>query len=270
MLIKGPIVYAFLLPGLVAFEWRRRKTKTAGTAWSGWMPWLAFVFGFSSLGGGRNSFRAGIHRARGLAGIRRTLQRSRRIGRNHLFLFAAPASSVRAVELVAVDAWVLCAEKKQRRLDSVSPYQSGNILAGGLEFGRPSGDVVCSVEKDRPDFPGRAAPLFVTGGCGESTERKTKSARGPVLRHRDRSRGGFHERIHGSENLGGASRTTRRLCRFRPGGHCPNNDASMALRSGRRGRRRDAFVCSADGVSRAGASSCRLECREARCSRRPR
>jgi 4-amino-4-deoxy-L-arabinose transferase-like glycosyltransferase len=40
MLIKGPIVYAFLLPGLVAFEWRRRKTKTVGSAWSGWMPWL--------------------------------------------------------------------------------------------------------------------------------------------------------------------------------------------------------------------------------------
>jgi 4-amino-4-deoxy-L-arabinose transferase-like glycosyltransferase len=40
MLIKGPIVYAFLLPGLVAFEWRRRKTKTAGSAWSGWSPWL--------------------------------------------------------------------------------------------------------------------------------------------------------------------------------------------------------------------------------------
>jgi 4-amino-4-deoxy-L-arabinose transferase-like glycosyltransferase len=40
MLIKGPIVYAFLLPGLVAFEWRRRKTKTTGSAWSGWMPWL--------------------------------------------------------------------------------------------------------------------------------------------------------------------------------------------------------------------------------------
>ena len=40
MLIKGPIVYAFLLPGLVVFEWRRRKTRTPGSAWSGWMPWL--------------------------------------------------------------------------------------------------------------------------------------------------------------------------------------------------------------------------------------
>jgi 4-amino-4-deoxy-L-arabinose transferase-like glycosyltransferase len=40
MLIKGPIVYAFLLPGLVVFEWRRRKTRAPGSAWSGWMPWL--------------------------------------------------------------------------------------------------------------------------------------------------------------------------------------------------------------------------------------
>ena len=40
MLIKGPIVYAFLLPGLIAFEWRRRKMKSSGSAWSGWMPWL--------------------------------------------------------------------------------------------------------------------------------------------------------------------------------------------------------------------------------------
>jgi 4-amino-4-deoxy-L-arabinose transferase-like glycosyltransferase len=40
MLIKGPIVYAFLWPGLIAFEWRRRKTKAPGSAWSGWMPWL--------------------------------------------------------------------------------------------------------------------------------------------------------------------------------------------------------------------------------------
>jgi 4-amino-4-deoxy-L-arabinose transferase-like glycosyltransferase len=40
MLIKGPIVYAFLLPGLVAFEWRRRKTGEGPSAWSGWLPWL--------------------------------------------------------------------------------------------------------------------------------------------------------------------------------------------------------------------------------------
>jgi 4-amino-4-deoxy-L-arabinose transferase-like glycosyltransferase len=40
MLIKGPIVYAFLLPGLVAFQWRWRGTSAAAAAWSGWLPWL--------------------------------------------------------------------------------------------------------------------------------------------------------------------------------------------------------------------------------------
>lgn len=40
MLIKGPIVYAFLLPGMVAFQWRWRGTTAAASAWSGWLPWL--------------------------------------------------------------------------------------------------------------------------------------------------------------------------------------------------------------------------------------
>jgi 4-amino-4-deoxy-L-arabinose transferase-like glycosyltransferase len=40
MLIKGPIVYAFLLPGIVAFQWRRRAVGGA-SAWSGWWPWIA-------------------------------------------------------------------------------------------------------------------------------------------------------------------------------------------------------------------------------------
>ncbi|MEY2489900.1 MAG: hypothetical protein QOC70_1842 [Verrucomicrobiota bacterium] len=41
MLIKGPIVYAFLLPGIVAFQWRMRRTDEAVSAWPGWWPWLA-------------------------------------------------------------------------------------------------------------------------------------------------------------------------------------------------------------------------------------
>ena len=41
MLIKGPIVLAFLLPGIVAFQWRKWKTGDAASAWSGWSPWLA-------------------------------------------------------------------------------------------------------------------------------------------------------------------------------------------------------------------------------------
>jgi 4-amino-4-deoxy-L-arabinose transferase-like glycosyltransferase len=40
MLIKGPIVYAFLLPGIVLFQWWRRRSGAA-SAWSGWWPWVA-------------------------------------------------------------------------------------------------------------------------------------------------------------------------------------------------------------------------------------
>jgi 4-amino-4-deoxy-L-arabinose transferase-like glycosyltransferase len=40
MWIKGPIVYAFLLPGIVAFQWRIRTTGEAVTAWPGWWPWV--------------------------------------------------------------------------------------------------------------------------------------------------------------------------------------------------------------------------------------
>jgi 4-amino-4-deoxy-L-arabinose transferase-like glycosyltransferase len=41
MLIKGPIVYAFVLPGLILVEWRRRRAGDTGPeAWGGWLPWL--------------------------------------------------------------------------------------------------------------------------------------------------------------------------------------------------------------------------------------
>jgi 4-amino-4-deoxy-L-arabinose transferase-like glycosyltransferase len=40
MLIKGPIVYAFLLPGMIVYQWRSRK-RNGSSAWCGWWPWLA-------------------------------------------------------------------------------------------------------------------------------------------------------------------------------------------------------------------------------------
>lgn len=39
MLIKGPIIYAFILPGLVVYQIVRRK-RGAPSAWSGWWPWI--------------------------------------------------------------------------------------------------------------------------------------------------------------------------------------------------------------------------------------
>src|ERR1043166_9301589 len=205
----------------------------------------AFVLGFSTLGGGWNSFRARIHRARRLAGIRRTVQRSGPPIAADLLLSTASAPSFCALEPVADWAWVRGAKEKQRRLDSVSPYQTRNILAGGLEFGRPSGDVVCSVETDRSHFSDRAAALFAAGGCCERTQRKTKNARRSMLRYLDRARRDFHERLHGSKNLGGESGRPRRLRRFRSGSHKGNGGARLVLWRGRRGRRGDALVCSA-------------------------
>jgi 4-amino-4-deoxy-L-arabinose transferase-like glycosyltransferase len=47
MLIKGPIVYAFLLPGIALFQWRYSRARppgapkrNSGGAWSGWWPWI--------------------------------------------------------------------------------------------------------------------------------------------------------------------------------------------------------------------------------------
>ena len=40
MLIKGPIVFALLLPGIVVFQWTMRKATGVASAWSGWSPWL--------------------------------------------------------------------------------------------------------------------------------------------------------------------------------------------------------------------------------------
>ncbi len=45
LFIKGPIVYAFFLPALIAFQWRMRATGSPIAAWCGWLPWLVpFLF----------------------------------------------------------------------------------------------------------------------------------------------------------------------------------------------------------------------------------
>jgi 4-amino-4-deoxy-L-arabinose transferase-like glycosyltransferase len=41
MLIKGPIVYAFLLPGIAVIQWRCKRHACHHGAWCGWWPWVA-------------------------------------------------------------------------------------------------------------------------------------------------------------------------------------------------------------------------------------
>ena len=48
MLTKGPIVYAFLLPGLAAYAWLQRKRLQPVSAWSGWWSWLGPLLFFGA------------------------------------------------------------------------------------------------------------------------------------------------------------------------------------------------------------------------------
>ena len=52
MLVKGPIIYAFLLPGIVAFELARRGDAARVSAWCGWWPWIASLVVFVAWAGG--------------------------------------------------------------------------------------------------------------------------------------------------------------------------------------------------------------------------
>jgi 4-amino-4-deoxy-L-arabinose transferase-like glycosyltransferase len=68
MLIKGPIVYAFLLPGIAVFQLRRRRTRppgapktNSGSAWPGWWPWVASLAMFLIWVGGGIRFQPGFY-----------------------------------------------------------------------------------------------------------------------------------------------------------------------------------------------------------------
>ena len=51
MLTKGPIAYAFLLPGLLAFWFIRWRAREENDAWAGWWPWFAPLLVFGAWAG---------------------------------------------------------------------------------------------------------------------------------------------------------------------------------------------------------------------------
>jgi 4-amino-4-deoxy-L-arabinose transferase-like glycosyltransferase len=51
MLTKGPIAYAFLLPGLVAFRWMERRSLDVHRVWAGWTPWVVPLLLFGAWAG---------------------------------------------------------------------------------------------------------------------------------------------------------------------------------------------------------------------------
>jgi len=68
MLIKGPIVYAFLLPGIALFQLRRGRARppgapktNSGSAWPGWWPWLVSLAIFLVWVAGGIRFQPGFY-----------------------------------------------------------------------------------------------------------------------------------------------------------------------------------------------------------------
>jgi 4-amino-4-deoxy-L-arabinose transferase-like glycosyltransferase len=64
MLIKGPIVYAFLLPGIALFQWRGRARPPGAppcSAWPGWWPWIASLAVFLLWVSGGILFQPGFY-----------------------------------------------------------------------------------------------------------------------------------------------------------------------------------------------------------------
>ena len=51
MLTKGPIAYAFLLPGLLAYWLLARRVHRANYAWAGWWPWFGPLLIFGAWAG---------------------------------------------------------------------------------------------------------------------------------------------------------------------------------------------------------------------------
>jgi 4-amino-4-deoxy-L-arabinose transferase-like glycosyltransferase len=68
MLIKGPIVYAFILPGIALFQMRRGRARplgaaktNSGSAWPGWWPWVASLAIFVAWVVGGIRFQPGFY-----------------------------------------------------------------------------------------------------------------------------------------------------------------------------------------------------------------
>ncbi len=60
LLIKGPILYAFILPGLVSYCWIRRKHQRL-SAWCGWWPWVFSLAIFLAWVGGGIMIQPGFY-----------------------------------------------------------------------------------------------------------------------------------------------------------------------------------------------------------------
>ena len=161
MLTKGPIIYAFLLPGIVAFEWRRGKMGGSVSAWGASLPWLAsFLIFIIWVAGGIHFVPEFLEHVvlREFAG---QIQRRDAPAAAVLFLSSAPHPSICPVEPPLDFAGVPGGEKRAGRPSRSRPRDfARNILARCLEPWGPGGHVLRSLQTDRSHFPDRATALF--------------------------------------------------------------------------------------------------------------
>ena len=203
MLIKGPIVYAFLLPAIVAFAWRARVTGEAVTAWCGWWPWLASlaIFLAWAIGGILfvPEFSEHVVMREFVGRFSEAMHRSQPIYfyLPHLLHRFAPWSI-----LLIVLPLLGGQRARPRNSGQAARDVTGNILARRLEPRGVARDVLRSVQADRSRISGRAAALFAPGRSGGRVSKEGKIENGDrmVLQDRDRNCVLVYDGLRGREN----------------------------------------------------------------------
>ncbi len=203
MLIKGPIVYAFLLPGLVAFQWWKRDGGVS--AWCGWWPWLASLAVFALWVAGGIAWAPGFYEQvvlREFAG-----RFSETVHRPQPFYFYLPHLLHRfapwSVLMLALGVCRLARRRASENLRALARASARDRVAGALELGRAARHVAHPVETGRSNFPDCPAALFVARGAICGAERAPGfDGPCPALEcDRARRRLSGDERVFGAESV---------------------------------------------------------------------
>ena len=164
MFVKGPIVWAFVLPPLVLYQLLRNWRPDFPNAWSGWVPWIAsfalfclwVIFGIRFIDGFYEDvilnefgarFHEGIHRSQPLL-----------FYIPHLLQKFAPWS------LLILGLLVVALRKTKAATGKVAGESlSGDVLADHMGAWRHRSDVIDSIEASGPNFPGHSSALSAAG-----------------------------------------------------------------------------------------------------------
>ena len=258
MLIKGPIVYAFLLPGVALFQWRAFKerrlgqpstaTLTAGkpsllasatrSAWPGWWPWVASLAIFLVWVAGGIRFQPGFYEE---VVMREFVGRfGETIHRPQPLLFYLPhlLHKFAPWSVLMIGIAALGLRSRNWRLRSLFREMSPETFwllcwsIGGLVVM----SLIPSKRVDRifPVIPPLCLLLAAqVGGRDAALRRPVGAARRPYLLDDSSAHLGnsFHQRLHRLEGDHQLSRSSRRARRFWKKCAAQSGSASLALRS---------------------------------------